>query len=120
MLTFGMIRVSAAIRADTLKLQVPDFKTPFSSLEDAIKRLLPYHLYQYPDEDLRPFNPKENQDATNTKTPEELQAERVRVLSDAAVFNIHEKAYAMVSKYRNILTDQSQVCSFLLRLPLSC
>lgn len=30
----------------------PDYKTPFKSLEDAINRLLPYHIYHYPKADL--------------------------------------------------------------------
>lgn len=29
-----------------------NYKEPFSSVEDAINRLLPYHIYQYPKRDL--------------------------------------------------------------------
>lgn len=34
-------------------VRYPDTRTPFRSLEDAIERLIPYHIYQYPDEDLK-------------------------------------------------------------------
>ena len=30
----------------------PNYETAFKSKEDAIKRLLPYHVYQYPKADL--------------------------------------------------------------------
>jgi len=33
-------------------LRRPDFRTPFSSLQDAIERLLPFHVFQYPAQDI--------------------------------------------------------------------
>ncbi|CEG72998.1 hypothetical protein RMATCC62417_08465 [Rhizopus microsporus] len=37
---------------DHVAVTNPDYKTPFKSLEDAINRLLPYHIYHYPKADL--------------------------------------------------------------------
>ncbi|ORE03629.1 hypothetical protein BCV72DRAFT_212887 [Rhizopus microsporus var. microsporus] len=37
---------------DHVAVTNPDYKTPFKSLEDAINRLLPYHIYHYPKTDL--------------------------------------------------------------------
>jgi hypothetical protein len=34
----------------------PDYKTPFRSLKDAVARLLPYHIFEYPDEDMKGNN----------------------------------------------------------------
>ena len=31
----------------------PDYKTPFRSFQDAVARLLPYHVFEYPDEDMK-------------------------------------------------------------------
>ena len=33
-------------------MKKPDWRTPFTSLEDAIERLLPFHVYQYPTRDM--------------------------------------------------------------------
>lgn len=33
-------------------LRRPDYRTPFSSLQDAIERLLPFHVFQYPAQDI--------------------------------------------------------------------
>lgn len=33
-------------------MTLPDYHTPFSSIKDAMDRLLPYHIYQYPKNDL--------------------------------------------------------------------
>ncbi|KAI8334136.1 hypothetical protein BD560DRAFT_378519 [Blakeslea trispora] len=43
----------------------PDYKTPFKSLKDAVNRLMPFHIYQYPKHDLDANKiPLERQDHT--------------------------------------------------------
>ncbi|CAG8622148.1 4975_t:CDS:2, partial [Paraglomus occultum] len=44
-------RFETALSYDQRAIYQPDMK-PFYSMEDAIRRLLPYHIFQYPDEDL--------------------------------------------------------------------
>jgi len=44
-------RFETALSYDQIAIYQPDVK-PFHSMEDAIRRLLPYHIFQYPDEDL--------------------------------------------------------------------
>jgi hypothetical protein len=46
------IRFLDALLSDRQSVTSPTYDTPFSSVQDAIERLLPYHIYQYPTEDL--------------------------------------------------------------------
>ncbi|KZT56572.1 hypothetical protein CALCODRAFT_518033 [Calocera cornea HHB12733] len=45
-------RVAQAILADQLAVTYPDYKTPFRDATDVVHRLLPYHIFQQPDEDI--------------------------------------------------------------------
>ncbi|KAK9767421.1 hypothetical protein K7432_002820 [Basidiobolus ranarum] len=45
-------RFNEVIASDQHATNQPNYTTPFASLEDAVTRLLPYHIYQYPDSDL--------------------------------------------------------------------
>ncbi|KAI8081640.1 uncharacterized protein BX664DRAFT_388597 [Halteromyces radiatus] len=45
-------RYIEALIKDHEKVSRPDYLTPFKSIEDAMDRLLPYHIYQYPTADL--------------------------------------------------------------------
>lgn len=40
------------LESDHTKVLEPDYNTPFSSYNDVLDRLLPYHVYQHPDADL--------------------------------------------------------------------
>ncbi len=53
MLTTFLCRVAARLTADQAAVIHPDVDTPFSDTLDVVKRLLPYHIYQQPPEDLR-------------------------------------------------------------------
>jgi hypothetical protein len=44
-------RAIESLIADQKAVIEPDTDTPFNSVEDAIKRLLPYHVFQLPKED---------------------------------------------------------------------
>ncbi|KAJ7579112.1 hypothetical protein C8J56DRAFT_834838 [Mycena floridula] len=45
-------RVTARLAADHSAVLSPDTETPFSDLEDVVNRLLPYHVFQQPKDDL--------------------------------------------------------------------
>ncbi|KAH9985997.1 hypothetical protein BJV74DRAFT_845843 [Russula compacta] len=45
-------RVAARLTADHISVLFPDVDTPFQDVEDAVDRLLPYHVFQHPREDL--------------------------------------------------------------------
>ncbi|CAO3618295.1 unnamed protein product [Cunninghamella echinulata] len=45
-------RCTESLQKDHERITKPDYLTPFKSLEDAMDRLLPYHIYQYPSNDL--------------------------------------------------------------------
>ncbi|KAI7871235.1 hypothetical protein BDF14DRAFT_1764775 [Spinellus fusiger] len=45
-------RFVEALAVDHRAVTCPDYHTPFTSLQDAMNRLLPYHIYQYPKGDL--------------------------------------------------------------------
>ncbi|KAG0204593.1 hypothetical protein BGX28_003532 [Mortierella sp. GBA30] len=44
--------MAAELEANYKALKRPDWWTPFKSLQDAMERLVPFHVYQYPAEDL--------------------------------------------------------------------
>ncbi|KAK0460987.1 uncharacterized protein EV420DRAFT_1529533 [Desarmillaria tabescens] len=46
-------KVAARLTADQAAVIHPDVDTPFSDTLDVVKRLLPYHIYQQPPEDLQ-------------------------------------------------------------------
>ncbi|KAG2233356.1 hypothetical protein INT48_009104 [Thamnidium elegans] len=51
--------------SDQKAVTAPDYETPFTSIKDAMDRLLPYHIYQYPKSDLDANKiPLERQDHT--------------------------------------------------------
>lgn len=50
---FANIRILEAIADDHRKVVDPDYKTAFRDGQDVIDRLLPYHVFQYPEADLR-------------------------------------------------------------------
>ncbi|XP_053918323.1 BRD4-interacting chromatin-remodeling complex-associated protein-like [Cuculus canorus] len=73
----------------------PDYRTPFRSLDDAVQRLLPYHIYQGTlpsDEECR-------------KVDEEFEVVSAQLL---------KRSQAMLNKYRLLLLEESQVS------PASC
>ena len=46
-----MCRAVAALVADQKAAVEPDYQTPFEDAHDAVRRLLPYHIFQLPLED---------------------------------------------------------------------
>lgn len=61
-------RYTEALQKDHEKITKPDYTTPFKSIEDVIDRLLPYHIYQYPLNDLNANKiPMERQGKINEK-----------------------------------------------------
>ena len=54
---FGIIcRVCSRLSEDHALTSKPDIDTPFQDKVDVVKRLLPYHVYQLPMEDLVPLS----------------------------------------------------------------
>jgi hypothetical protein len=45
-------RVAMALQHDHISVNTPDLHKPFDSPEDAIARLLPYHVYRIPEKDI--------------------------------------------------------------------
>ncbi|KAF7792315.1 hypothetical protein EIP86_003351 [Pleurotus ostreatoroseus] len=48
-------RIAERLAADHAVVLHPDVDTPFIDAEDVVRRLLPYHIYQHPMEDLMPL-----------------------------------------------------------------
>ncbi|CAO3621969.1 unnamed protein product [Mucor hiemalis] len=58
-------RCIESLLSDQKAVTTPDYQTPFTSMKDAIDRLLPYHIYRYPKKDLDANKiPLERQDHT--------------------------------------------------------
>lgn len=45
-------RVASRLTADHISALFPDVDSPFRDMEDIVDRLLPYHVFQHPEEDL--------------------------------------------------------------------
>lgn len=54
-LIFWTTRFAAQLALDQNAVLYPDVDSPFSDTVDAVNRLLPYHVYQQPKEDLEPL-----------------------------------------------------------------
>lgn len=79
-LTYGVIissdRIATNIVADHVAVLHPDVETPFQDASDAIQRLLPYHVFQQPKEDLQSVtNPGKGK---RKATEEELLREEIQ------------------------------------------
>ncbi|KAI9455321.1 hypothetical protein BJY52DRAFT_1280367 [Lactarius psammicola] len=59
-------RVAAHLTTDHISVLFPDVNTPFQDVEDVVDRLLPYHVFQHPGEDLLKAN-KGKRRATETE-----------------------------------------------------
>ncbi|KAK3820169.1 MAG: hypothetical protein J3Q66DRAFT_167737 [Benniella sp.] len=70
-------------------LRRPDFRTPFSSLQDAIERLLPFHVFQYPAQDI--------------DSQAKAFANRSEVELNARALSIHKRKYELFNKYHDLL-----------------
>ncbi|CAG8812509.1 22527_t:CDS:2, partial [Cetraspora pellucida] len=57
-------RFETAIKNDQIAVYNPDYKTPFRSYQDAVARLLPYNIFDYPDEDFKGNYQTSDLDAT--------------------------------------------------------
>ncbi|KAJ2959621.1 hypothetical protein NQZ79_g4916 [Umbelopsis isabellina] len=85
-------RVAMALQHDHISVNTPDLHKPFDSTEDAIARLLPYHVYRIPNRDLS--SPLVND-----------------VEADALALQIYKRRAALYEKYANILTSESKNAS---------
>ncbi|KAF9920103.1 hypothetical protein FBU30_010120 [Linnemannia zychae] len=74
-------------------LAAPEWRMPFKSLEDAIQRLLPFHVYQYPTQDM-----ESHAKAFSERPEEELNARALR---------IHRRKHQLVEKYRELIKTQA-------------
>ncbi|RUS14648.1 hypothetical protein BC937DRAFT_93510, partial [Endogone sp. FLAS-F59071] len=72
-------RFTEALAADQRATLQPDVSTPFESIEDVVTRLLPYHIFQIPEEDLK-LN-REPSEVEATLTAIQLHAKRKKVFN---------------------------------------
>ncbi|KAF9107220.1 hypothetical protein BGX27_008815 [Mortierella sp. AM989] len=77
------------IQTNHRELKRPDYRTPFTSLHDAIERLLPFHIYQYPVQDI---------DAQAKAFANRPEAEL-----NARALLIHKRKYNLYNKYHDLI-----------------
>ncbi|KAG0003728.1 hypothetical protein BGZ65_001407 [Modicella reniformis] len=70
-------------------LRRPDYRTPFSSLHDAIERLVPFHVFQYPSQDI--------------EAQAKAFASRSEAELNARALSIHKRKYDLFNKYNHLL-----------------
>jgi hypothetical protein len=69
-------RVSSRLASDHALVRFPDVETPFADKLDAINRLLPFHVFLQPQQDLSPFTDLKGK--TKARVQEELEIEGLR------------------------------------------
>ncbi|KAF8937216.1 hypothetical protein EDD21DRAFT_408562 [Dissophora ornata] len=77
------------LQATHRELRRPDYRTPFSSLHDAIERLLPFHVFQYPAQDI--------------ESQAKAFASRSEAELNARALSIHKQKYDLFNKYNNLI-----------------
>ncbi|KAJ1917550.1 hypothetical protein IWQ60_007746 [Tieghemiomyces parasiticus] len=82
-------RIRQAYTQDLSRALAPDTETPFSSVTDAYERLVPFHVYQYPDHDLVPAADPDYEPSKYEKP--------ARLLKNVT------KAQGLMQRYRNLL-----------------
>lgn len=106
-------RCVEALLKDHEKVSRPDYLTPFRSIEDAMDRLLPYHIYQYPAADLDANKvPLERQGkAQITKVPTAVQTNVFSRL-DQTMLDIYKTQKDVFDKHGKIITKALKVRSW--------
>jgi len=99
-------RVAARLTADHISGLFPDVETPFRDVEDVVDRLLPYHVFQHPREDLLKAGGKGKRKATESEI---LQSE----LEGAPLFSAASTLARRFYYFRN------KVCARVLQAPTS-
>ncbi|KAG2176610.1 hypothetical protein INT44_007274 [Umbelopsis vinacea] len=82
-------RVAMALQHDHISVNTPDIHKPFDSPEDAIARLLPYHVYRIPQKDLASTQDND-------------------VEADALAMQIFKRRAALFEKFSNILNTEAK------------
>jgi hypothetical protein len=81
-------RLASLLASDTKATTQPDVETPFSDAADVVKRLLPWHIWQHPAEDISalawPTNVKGKKRATEKELIEAELAGRLPVFRELA------------------------------------
>lgn len=77
-------RIAASLAVDHASVLSPDSETPFRDATDVVKRLLPYHIFQYPKEDL--MNISGYAKGKRKATEEELLREEIAGVSPFTIF----------------------------------
>ncbi|KAF9175330.1 hypothetical protein BGX21_008797 [Mortierella sp. AD011] len=81
--------MAEAIQTNHKELKRPDYRTPFSSLDDAIGRLLPFHIYQYPPQDI--------------DAQAKAFANRPEMELNARALLIHKRKYDLYNRYHSLI-----------------
>ncbi|CAJ0759802.1 15478_t:CDS:2 [Entrophospora sp. SA101] len=68
-------RFDSAIKKDQISVFQPDYRTHFRSYQDAVSRLLPYHIFDYPQEDMKANDQINELDAIMDKFDELIKKE---------------------------------------------
>lgn len=106
-------RVAARLTADHISVLFPDVETPFQDVEDVVDRLLPYHVFQHPREDLLKTGGKGKRKATETEILQS-ELEGAPLLSPYGVF-----APRLPFADGVIIYSRNKVCARVLQAPTS-
>jgi hypothetical protein len=85
-------RLASLLASDTKATTQPDVDTPFSDAADVVKRLLPWHIWQHPSEDVQslawPATVKGKKKASDKDLVEAELAGALFVFQNSSVINM--------------------------------
>ncbi|KAI0301001.1 hypothetical protein B0F90DRAFT_1720831 [Multifurca ochricompacta] len=103
-------RVAARLTVDHISTLFPDVSTPFRDAEDVVDRLLPYHIFHHPREDLLRFS-KGKHKATETEI---LQSELAETKLALECF---KRRRALEERFRRARTKSGKAWPFAYNRP---
>lgn len=117
------LRVNARLAQDHAAVINPNTETPFSDAADVLDRLLPYHVFQQPGEDLdRKGKRKADDVATEIEGQLGLHSMQVadieRFEETKFALECFKRKRSLERRFRRVRTHSGKVCSRLFRVRL--
>ncbi|KAG8901849.1 hypothetical protein FRB99_005073 [Tulasnella sp. 403] len=108
-------RLAQLLAADHKAVLNPDVETPFKDTADVVRRLLPYHVFHIPSQDIRYAISRNSALATTTKgkekatlLPPHLQALAEENAETQLALDLHLQTRALKEQFRRIRTREAQ------------
>ncbi|KAG6331090.1 hypothetical protein ID866_7999 [Astraeus odoratus] len=103
---------TACLAADHAAVMHPDIESPFSDAADVVNRLLPYHIFQQPHEDLRPlmeYRPYKGKEKAKDYIGQEMEETRSALDCHRRLKKLRDR-FRQVQRKAGALTTIKRTC----------